>query len=291
MNEQTMKELGAYLRWKRREKGKSLDDVVKETRLRAEIVKAMEEGVIRDLPAGIYARGMVKIYLEYLGANELLPQYEEFLDGRKEKTPPEAPFSKPAVTRGFKRRDNRWIVALLALAVLVAAYLLWQQKGTLRQAIDRKAQQATVEAQIKEADPRQPVPALPSPASSSVMPAAGGEQAASVDQASESDDLSWLPGHGGNASGPDAAVAAKDLEITAAEPCWLQVVQDGKVLFQGTLKKGETKAFPAGKDIRVRYGKPSAVSVRWMGKDLGRLPSRNKAMTVIYKADGSTSTR
>ena len=169
MNDQTMKELGAYLRWKRKEKGKSLDDVVNETRLRAETVKAMEDGVLRDLPAGVYARGMVKIYLEYLGANELLPQYEEFLDRRKPETPQEPPFTKPAVTRGFKRRDNRWIVALLALAVLVAGYLLWQQKGTLRQAIDRKAQQATVEAQIKESEPKQPVPALPSPVSSSVI--------------------------------------------------------------------------------------------------------------------------
>ena len=291
MNDQTMKELGAYLRWKRKEKGKSLDDVVKETRLRAETVKAMEDGVLRDLPVGVYARGMVKIYLEYLGANELLPQYEEFLNSRKPETPQEPPFTKPAVTRGFKRRDNRWIVALLALAVLVAGYLLWQQKGTLRQAIDRKAQQATVEAQIKESEPKQPVPALSSPVSSSVITTAGGTAAASVDTDSESDDLSWLPGHGGNASGPDAAVAAKSLEITASEACWLQVMQDGKVLFQGTLKKGETKAFPAEKDIRVRYGKPSAVSVRWMGKEMGRLPSRTKAMTVFYKSDGSTSTR
>lgn len=291
MNEQTMKELGAYLRWKRKEKGKSLDDVVKETRLRAEIVKAMEDGVLRDLPAGVYARGMVKIYLEYLGANELLPQYEEFLDRRKGEASPEAQFAKPAVTRGFKRRDNRWIVVLLALAVLVAGYLLWQQKGTLRQAIDRKAQQATVEAQIKESEPKQPVPALTFPVSSSVIPATGGTGTASIDPKSESDDLSWLPGHGGGTSGPDAAVVAKSLEITASESCWIQVAQDGKVVYQGTLKKGESKAFPAEKELRVRYGKPSAVSVRWMGKDLGRLPSGNRALTVLYKADGSTSTQ
>lgn len=281
MNDQTVRELGAYLRWKRKEKGKTLDDVVKETRLRVEILRAMEEGEIHSLPAPVYARGMVKLYLEYLDSSELLPQYEEFLRVGEKGAPPEIPFAKPPLTRGFKRRDNRWIVILLALAVVVAGYLLWQQKGTLGNAIDRKAQQVTVEAQLQEKETP--------PASASLTPIAGVE-VPNPEANSESDDLSWLPGHDAKPGSP-VAVGLRQLEISASEPCWIQVTRGGKSLFRGTMKKGETRIFPSETDIQVRYGKPFAVTVRWHGKDLGRASSQPKVVTILYKADGSFSVR
>lgn len=281
MNDQTVRELGAYLRWKRKEKGKSLDDVVKETRLRVEILRALEEGEIHSLPAPVYARGMVKLYLEYLDSSELLPQYEEFLCVGENRANSGTPFAKPPVTRGFKRRDNRWIVILLALAVVVAGYLLWQQKGLLGNAIDRKSQQATVEAQIQERETP--------PASVSLSPV-GGVEVPSPGANSESDDLSWLPGHGAKPGSP-TAVGLRQLEITASESCWIQVTRGGQSLFRGTLKKGETRVFPSETDIRVRYGKPYAVTVRWLGKDLGHPSSQQKVVTILYKADGTFSVR
>jgi cytoskeletal protein RodZ len=284
-----LRELGAYLRWKRKEKGKSLEQVSSETRLRVEVLRAVENGDIQLLPAPVYARGMVKIYLEYLDSLELLPQYEEFLKAGPVQPLPLETIGKPAVTRGFRRRDNRWIVVLLALAVLVAGYLLWQQKGTLGRVIDRKAEQATVEAKMKENEANQVVPAAPVSSSLAVSPA--GNLPASEDKG-ESDDLSWLPGHGGKAETPAGTTAAlKQLEITASQTCWVLVTRGKDTLFRGTLKKGETRVFSSAEEIQVRYGRPSAVSVRWLGKDLGRPSSGQKVVTVVYKADGSVSVR
>ena len=288
MNDQTLRELGAYLRWKRKEKGKSLEDAVVETRLRLDVLKALEAGEIQALPAPVYAKGMVRIYLEYLDSSELLPQYEEFLRGNGKETVRETPFAKPPVTKGFRRRDNRWIVILLALAVVVAGYLLWQQKGTLGKAISRKAEQATVEAQMQQAESPQSSPALPS--SAGVTPGAAIVMA-SPDANSESDDLSWLPGHAAKPGSPAGELNLKQLEITASESCWIHVSRGGQVLFRGTLKKGETRVFPSEKEIQVRYGRPLAVTVRWLGKDLGRPSSQQKVVTVLYKADGSFSVR
>ncbi len=287
MNEQTVRELGAYLRWKRKEMGKSLEDVARDTHIRVEVLRAIETGAVPALPAPVYAKGMVKIYLEYLGAGELLPQYEELFSARGQEASSEASFAKPAVTRGFRRRDNRWIVTLLALAVVVAGYLLWQQKGILRDAIDRKAQQTTVEAQVQK--PELPKASLDLSLSPGLANEAG-TGAVSSDANSESDDLSWLPGHE-TKPGSSASAAEGRLEITASESCWILVTSEGETLFRGTVKKGETRAFPAGRDIRVRYGKPSAVTVRWLGKDLGRPSSQPKVVTVHYKADGSFSFR
>lgn len=287
MNEQTVRELGAYLRWKRKEMTKSLDDVARETRLRVEMLRAIENGEIQVLPAPVYAKGMVKIYLEYLGAGELLPQYEEILGARRQEEPPEASFAKPAVTRGFRRRDNRWIVILLALAVVVAGYLLWQQKGVLGDAIDRKARQVTVESQVQKPELLKTSPDL---SLSTGLVNEAGAGAAGSNEKSESDDLSWLPGHGAKTGGSVPAAEGR-LEISASESCWILVTSEGETLFRGTLKKGETRGFPSGKDIRVRYGKPSAVTVRWLGKDLGRPSTQPKVVTVLYKADGSFSFR
>ncbi len=285
MNDQTLRELGAYLCWKRKEKGKTIEDVSAETRLRVEILRAIERGELQELPAPVYARGMVRMYLEYLGSTELLPQYEEFFRSWVHDEPPGTPFAKPAVTRGFRRRDNRWVVALLALAVLLAGYLLWQQKGILGKAIERKAEQATVAAQLQPS-PAQQV-SLDRPSVPAETPGSQGE-AAGVEP--QSDDLSWLPGHGPGTGNPGARVSGS-LEISALEPCWILVTREGETLFRGTLKKGESRSFPSDKEIRVRYGKPAGVSVRWMGKDLGRPSTQQKVVTVLYKPDGSFTVR
>ena len=285
MNDQTLRELGAYLCWKRKEKGKTIEDVSAETRLRVEILRAIERGELQELPAPVYARGMVRIYLEYLGSTELLPQYEEFFRSGGHDDPPGTSFAKPAVTRGFRRRDNRWVVALLALAVLLAGYLLWQQKGILGKAIERKAGQATVAAQLQPS-PAQQV-SLDRPSVPAETPGSQGE-AAGVEP--QSDDLSWLPGHGPGTGNPGARVSGS-LEISALEPCWILVTREGETLFRGTLKKGESRSFPSDKEIRVRYGKPAGVSVRWMGKDLGRPSTQQKVVTVLYKPDGSFTVR
>jgi len=285
VNDQTLRELGAYLCWKRKEKGKTLEDVSAETRLRVEILRAIEKGEIQALPAPVYARGMVRLYLEYLGSSELLPQYEEFFQSQVRAEPPEGSFAKPAVTRGFRRRDNRWAVVLLALAVLLAGYLLWQQKGVLGKAIEKKAEQATVAAQLQTPPATQTSldrPSVPLETQTSAADPTGLQP--------QSDDLSWLPGHGPGTGSSGESVSGR-LEITALESCWIQVTREGETLFRGTLKKGESKSFPSEKEIRVRYGKPTGVAVRWMGKDLGRPSTQQKVVTVLYKADGSFTVR
>jgi cytoskeletal protein RodZ len=285
VNDQTLRELGAYLCWKRKEKGKTLEEVSAETRLRVEILRAIEKGEIQALPAPVYARGMIRLYLEYLRSSELLPQYEEFLRTQVRAEPSEASFAKPTVTKGFRRRDNRWAVALLALAVLLAGYLLWQQKGVLGKAIERKAEQATVAAQF-QTPPATPGsldhPSVPVEKSSSPGATAGDEP--------QSDDLSWLPGHGTGTDTPGTTEPGR-LEITALESCWILVTREGETLFRGTLKKGESRIFPSEKEIRVRYGKPTGVAVRWMGKDLGKPSTQQKVVTVLYKPDGSFAVR
>lgn len=271
--------------------GKSLDDAVTETRVRLDILKAIENGDLHLLPAPVYARGLVRIYLEYLGLTELMPQYEGYLgEAVKESSGAIPPVVKPPLSNGFRRRDNRWIVVLLGLAVLVAGYLVWQQKGSIGNAINRKAQQSVMEAEMQKTN--SPPVLQGQRVSVDLVPGLAGSPA-SVDGVAGSDDLSWLPGHG---TAPKATPAQEEktilpLEITASGSCWLHVTRGGQMIFRGTLKKGETKVFPSDKDIQVRYGNPLAVAVKWQGKDLGNPSRQNKVVTILYKADGSFATR
>ncbi|MCK4540054.1 helix-turn-helix domain-containing protein [Candidatus Parcubacteria bacterium] len=79
--------LGQQLKREREEKKISLEKIADDLKINKKYLSALENGRIKDLPAGVYARNYFKAYTEYLNLNtdEILKQYEEEYEGKPAK--------------------------------------------------------------------------------------------------------------------------------------------------------------------------------------------------------------
>lgn len=65
-----MESVGEFFRQVRETKGLTVDEVASKTRIRADFVKALEEGNFAKLPDQVFARGFVRSYARSLGLDE-----------------------------------------------------------------------------------------------------------------------------------------------------------------------------------------------------------------------------
>ena len=122
----SVKELGAVLHQARKEKGLTIEDVEKETRIRTQFLIAIEEGELHEIPGEVYARAFIRAYAKAvdLDPDEMMVQYEMLQK-------PISLQNKPSLRerRAEERRRKRIKAAVVLLAggaLAAAAYLLWK---------------------------------------------------------------------------------------------------------------------------------------------------------------------
>src|SRR5688572_22930192 len=72
--------VGTQLRTAREQRGLSLDDLSKQTKLKVSVLQALEEGNVDALPPPSYVRGYVRVLAAEFGldANDLASRYHAF---------------------------------------------------------------------------------------------------------------------------------------------------------------------------------------------------------------------
>lgn len=101
-------------------------------------------------------------------------------------------------------------------------------------------------------------------------------------------DYPWLyeAGDPSAEEGTLSAEEARELVLSASGACWVRVAQGEKILFVGTLKKGESRNFSLEKSIAVRVGNAGALSARWFGKTRESLGKTGEVKTFIFDPQG-----
>jgi len=127
-----MTELGQLLRQAREEKGVSLAQVERATRIRKDYLSALEEHDFEVLPAAAYARGIVRNYAAYLGLDpaEALASYES-LTGTKPSSFEVVPATKP-LDMSSHWAPNFAIIAFMVVMSLVV--FTWMYSAYFREA-------------------------------------------------------------------------------------------------------------------------------------------------------------
>jgi cytoskeletal protein RodZ len=85
------------------------------------------------------------------------------------------------------------------------------------------------------------------------------------------------------------AVKPVVVNLQFSDLSWVEIVADGKSIFQGNVPKGTQKTWSADKQIVIRTGNAGGVSVKFndgQAKTLGKL---GQIETVIYKAEPNSS--
>src|SRR6516162_4196799 len=94
-----MGSFGDRLRREREQRGISLDDVALTTKIRAGLLKALEEERFDQLPGGIFNKGFVRAYARHLGIDED-QAVADYLTAAGEVPVPRRPGDPPASGRG-----------------------------------------------------------------------------------------------------------------------------------------------------------------------------------------------
>ena len=76
------------------------------------------------------------------------------------------------------------------------------------------------------------------------------------------------------------------MELTADEPVWLLVRNDGKYFFSGTLGARESRTFEAASTVLLRLGNAGGVTITLNGNPVGPVGPKGQVRTVQFTSGG-----
>lgn len=270
--------VGEVLRTEREKQGLSVKDIEKATSIRALYIQAIEDGNYSVLPGEVYLKGFIRNYASFLGINpqnmmELYRQNQSPQPAAPQTpvaaTPaapspaapsPAAPASAPstsAPTRTDRKPEKsggsstKWVV--IGLVVLLLGGGAWAAMEFLGQTPE---QPKVPQTPPKTAQPA-PAPApTPTPAPAPATPQKPPAQAKPI------------------------VVVAK---FTAE--CWTQAFADGKEVYEGIPKVGETLTWNADKNLTIHVGNAAGIDLTYNGKPQGKLGGDGDVITKTFSAN------
>ena len=87
------------------------------------------------------------------------------------------------------------------------------------------------------------------------------------------------------------AISPFQLEIRATARSWVQVKEDGKVLYDGVLTTGTSKHFTSGSALDVKLGYAGAVQLSFNGKPLPSFEPGTKEKILRFTPNGLAQSR
>jgi cytoskeletal protein RodZ len=271
---QIFREIGRELRDRRELLSLHLDEVERNTHVKAHYLDALERGAMDDLPSTVQTRGMLSNYATFLDldVDTLLLRYADALQaGYRERNPQKPPGRKPGQPivanlppmRSFIAGD---LVFGVGVVLLLVGFAIWGVSRVL-----------TLQSQ-RNVDATAP--------SISEILLAPPEASASTSTATP-DSIGSFPGQ------PTITVVIPTLSgdvnvqvnLVAAERTYMRVIVDGEVAFEGRVVPGTAYPFDAQDRVEVLVGNGAAIRIVYNGRDLGLLGSFGQVVNNIYRAD------
>lgn len=285
-----MDKVGEKLKAARLDKGVSLEEVHKHTRIHLNVLRAIEDDTYINV-SPIYLRGFVKMYAQYLGIDPaaLLKDHKEPLvtvtaSDQEDKA---VTFLKPPVRRSRPWLNVRTVSVAVALLVglLVLSGLVRFVAGAVSRFNARRAQQAAgAPARATAKTPPKATarpPAKPS-ATPAVRPARPVSRADNAPAAPVAGTAAQPP------ASPKSDISSPILMgIHAKDDCWMQVKVDGKIVFQGVLNRGRMENWQARDKIELSLGSAGSVDLEINGERTLPLGRKGQVVkNILINRDG-----
>ena len=313
--------LGDTLREAREKQGLTYKDIEKGTSIRALYIENIEKGEYDELPGDVYTKGFIRSYANFLklDANALV---QAFTAERHKGAAPAAQ-QKPSAPKAAP--DKPQAKKSAAPSVQPAAKPVEKAEKAAKaekiEKVEKTAEQPA--APTQEVAPRK-APVQPkatavkpqpkkAPASKPAAPRFTAQDfnepkrsngkliaivavvlvvlAGAVYALSGSDDSAKKPAAQQQTQQTEAPAPKTydGVEVTATftADCWLEVKADGKTVYEGTLKKGDSQTWKGTDKVTVRVGDAGAVSFSVNGKDLGTAGKTGQVANKTFTKDGN----
>lgn len=122
-----MRTVGQVLKEEREKKFYTLDEIEKATKIRKELLEALEAGQYPKLPPPTFVQGFIKNYGKFLGLNpdKLLAIYRREFSERTHPPRVLETFSNPVNHKGFKLTPARALGSVILGLILIFFAYLW----------------------------------------------------------------------------------------------------------------------------------------------------------------------
>ena len=226
-SEKKLKEIGESLHRTRVEQNIALETIVDRTLIPKRVIIAIEQGNLQELPEPFYTKALLSKYAKAVGYTGIL-DYEE--------RPEPKEISNPKADRGKKssfqlRSRHLYLIYLVLIVVAVKAIASLVENPLV---IDNST---VSEEKIIDTEP--PI---------------ANETPTTVSSASPSQFVSQS-----NSNNSESVV----VDITLKDRCWLKVIVDGKVEFEGTLPQGTQRSWTGKEQIDIIAGNAGGVVITY----------------------------
>ena len=256
-----MEGIGGILRDARERKNATFEQIEDSTKIKKRYLMALELEEWDQMPGKVYAKGFLRTYARYLGLDEqsLSDLFELAVAGQEtgKSVPIHAAEEKPPKPKTRKKRREidlhnkpriKMIYLLCALSVVILLFCVWAYQNYHL---------------IEEEAERPPAPPIvqPKPDPAPVGPV-------------EPD--------------PEPVILTSiTLTMDATDACWLRLRNQGELVFENTMRKGDTLEFSDLKEIELRLGNAGGVILTINGLELPALGNSGQIVTKHYSiADG-----
>jgi cytoskeletal protein RodZ len=270
---------GARLKKIRQERGLSLEDIQKKTKIHINVLRAIEGDSISNL-SPIYLKGFIKIYCNCLGldlkdfigeANQ--PPHKPVLNSTVGKDLGERLERKPVLlAKGFtlklkRLRPPAWLkkAVIFAAIALIALFLIVKLAGlvfSLGKKLSARPGPGKVAAVSRELLPKEAI------------------------NKSSAKNISKQP------NSQQAVAQGFILGIFARNKTWVSAKVDGKTVFHGVLARGRSEMWQAKNEIELSIGDAGAVELQVNDQRFTKLGRRGQALkNIIINKEGMKISR
>ncbi|MDI6743756.1 MAG: helix-turn-helix domain-containing protein [Thermodesulfovibrionales bacterium] len=252
---------GKILEKRREELGYNLKEIAKTLRIRADYLKAIEEGTFEKLPLEVYAKGYIREYAKFLKTDPeaVIKAYIEKISPPVIEKQPE-PITPAENTVKEEKPYKRYSATAITLSAAAATALL----AVL-----------FLFVLLKEG-PKTPLvgetsPVLPAPQSSSQT------QGKENTEETKKEILA-------NSQG-DKTVKEHILEILASDKTWILAIIDNTESKELLLNKGESAKLSAKNGFSLKIGNAGGIKLIFDGNDMGAPGENGKVITLNLPSD------
>lgn len=312
-----MDSIGEFFKQVRETKGLSVEEVALKTRIRADFVRAIEDGNYAKLPDQVFARGFVRSYARSLGLDEedAIQRFVQSAGAYYEKQHERERLKQVQEEEDRRKRSSRKAVGLaIVVAVgLLVALLTRQQSGqlvkranqdfsppaigkTVTTAKDTKEQKPVGSIEVKPLDePKRAAPerqetAAPAPPVAVAVAPPVDAPAPKATPASMTP-----PPPSGGTDGPLAGLTVEGpsageplvLDLEAVELSWVVVQTDSGSPVEALMRPGERSRWKAQEQFAITLGNAGGVKAVLNGKPQKPFgPSGKVVRDVVLKREG-----
>lgn len=266
-----MESVGELLKKEREAQGKTVDDVVRITKMSALIIRALEGDRFSALSAPVYVKGHLRTYARFLGLDEdaVVDKYLRFTQQQEHEELDEWDTVELELHEEKQRAGKRWVWMAVAVAA-VAALIVWYSMGR--------------RGDVEEVDAGNAGPAseFVTPLDTEQEPVVGDATEAETETQTQTE----------TQTGTEASEAMIDwhrLELTAVarERTWLRVSVDGVAVADLTLTRGEQRQWEAEEYFELDVGNGGGLDLYLDGEFLGTAGTGSRLVEgLVVNEDG-----